>query len=189
MIDPKLNEIPVEGRVAADETLDEAQKSERRRGSRTGLSISDTIAGDTTLSSGSRGVDTSGVSAGAGAGAGLSNVTPGRGDESPAPNLAPNATGTGTTPRGGVNPAGLAESTRSATFSEAISNRPPSSREPVSTGGAASAVPNTLDVAERAYQIWCSKGCPQGTAEEDWHQAERELTSERSGNWSRAAAI
>lgn len=31
------------------------------------------------------------------------------------------------------------------------------------------------DVAARAYSIWQAKGCPQGTAEEDWEQAERQL--------------
>jgi len=32
-------------------------------------------------------------------------------------------------------------------------------------------------IAARAYEIWTSKGCPKGTSEEDWAQAERQLSS------------
>lgn len=32
-------------------------------------------------------------------------------------------------------------------------------------------------IAERAYQIWRAKGSPAGTCEEDWCQAERQLTA------------
>ena len=27
----------------------------------------------------------------------------------------------------------------------------------------------------RAYELWIQRGCPDGSADEDWHQAEREL--------------
>ena len=30
-------------------------------------------------------------------------------------------------------------------------------------------------VSERAYEIWMERGCPEGTAEEDWYAAEREI--------------
>jgi hypothetical protein len=30
-------------------------------------------------------------------------------------------------------------------------------------------------VAERAYFRWLERGCPMGTAEQDWFEAEREL--------------
>ena len=30
-------------------------------------------------------------------------------------------------------------------------------------------------VAKRAYHIWCSHGCPPGTAKQDWLQAEAEM--------------
>jgi hypothetical protein len=30
-------------------------------------------------------------------------------------------------------------------------------------------------VSERAYEIWMERGCPEGTAEEDWYMAEREI--------------
>ncbi len=31
-------------------------------------------------------------------------------------------------------------------------------------------------IAQRAYSIWLSNGCPDGCEEEHWHQAERELS-------------
>ena len=31
------------------------------------------------------------------------------------------------------------------------------------------------EVAERAYQLWAKQGYPEGSAEENWLQAEREL--------------
>lgn len=33
------------------------------------------------------------------------------------------------------------------------------------------------EVAELAYQRWVEKGCPQGIAEEDWLDAEKEVRS------------
>ena len=39
------------------------------------------------------------------------------------------------------------------------------------------AKPMHNQVAVRAYDIWKSKGCPAGTSEEDWYQAERQLTA------------
>jgi hypothetical protein len=38
--------------------------------------------------------------------------------------------------------------------------------------------PSHAQIAERAYEIWKSKGCPAGTCEEDWSQAERQLTAQ-----------
>jgi hypothetical protein len=34
-------------------------------------------------------------------------------------------------------------------------------------------------IAARAYEIWQRHGCPQGTAMQDWYQAETELRNER----------
>lgn len=31
------------------------------------------------------------------------------------------------------------------------------------------------EVAARAYQRWLARGCPLGTPEEDWYEAERDL--------------
>jgi hypothetical protein len=35
--------------------------------------------------------------------------------------------------------------------------------------------PDIEQIKERAHQLWMERGRPDGTAEEDWHQAEREL--------------
>lgn len=43
------------------------------------------------------------------------------------------------------------------------------------------APPEEGDVAELAYRRWLERGCPQGSAEEDWFEAEREVRS-RSGS-------
>jgi hypothetical protein len=37
--------------------------------------------------------------------------------------------------------------------------------------------PSREQIAGRAYEIWKLKGCPRDTAEEDWKQAERQLTA------------
>jgi hypothetical protein len=92
MIDLKLNELPVdaEGDFENNPKYTEAQKAEiRRRRERAGLSIKDTIAGDELMSVGARGVDTSGVESGAGAGAGTSELTPAAPGESPMPDVEP----------------------------------------------------------------------------------------------------
>jgi hypothetical protein len=102
MIDPKLNEIPVDN-VTEDELTEEKLTEEERiarsrAAAARGLSINDTIARNANLSVGAQGVDTSGVAAGAGAGAGSTSVTPTSSD-SPAPQIVPGARGTGMTPR------------------------------------------------------------------------------------------
>ncbi len=33
------------------------------------------------------------------------------------------------------------------------------------------------EIASRAYELWLERGCPDGSAEEDWHQAEQEVES------------
>jgi hypothetical protein len=37
--------------------------------------------------------------------------------------------------------------------------------------------PTSDEVAARAYAIWEENGCPEGTEQEDWYQAERELAA------------
>jgi hypothetical protein len=104
MIDPKLNELPVdaEGDFAdvPESSLTEEQKAERRKRAKAGLSINETVARDANLSVGARGVDTSGVQSGAGAGAGLTNSTPAAPDENPEPEIVKGPRGSGMTPRG-----------------------------------------------------------------------------------------
>jgi hypothetical protein len=34
-------------------------------------------------------------------------------------------------------------------------------------------------IAQRAYEYWNERGCPDGSPEEDWYRAERELKSHR----------
>jgi len=93
MIDLKLNEIP-----ADPEILTEAERQKRMAETPArGLSINDTIARDANLSVGARGADTSGVAAGAGAGAGGTFLTPDV-SGSPLPEIVPSGRGTGTTP-------------------------------------------------------------------------------------------
>jgi hypothetical protein len=33
-------------------------------------------------------------------------------------------------------------------------------------------------IAMRAYEKWCQRGCPHGSDQLDWYEAERELSSE-----------
>jgi Protein of unknown function (DUF2934) len=35
--------------------------------------------------------------------------------------------------------------------------------------------PDVELIKARAFELWCKRGCPHGSADEDWHQAEREL--------------
>ena len=93
MIDPKFNDIAVEEDLLTDEQREAHLKATPIRG----LSINDTIAHDANLSVGARGVDTSGVRSGAGAGAGSSYLTPDP-DDSAAPEIEPGVRGTGMSP-------------------------------------------------------------------------------------------
>ena len=36
------------------------------------------------------------------------------------------------------------------------------------------------DIAVRAYQLWEERGCPAGSDQQDWFQAEKELGTRRS---------
>jgi len=48
---------------------------------------------------------------------------------------------------------------------------------------------NEIEIAARAYEIWQSRGCPSGSAEEDWFQAERELKTQQTKSSSAAGAL
>ncbi|HTB20675.1 MAG TPA: DUF2934 domain-containing protein [Bryobacteraceae bacterium] len=41
--------------------------------------------------------------------------------------------------------------------------------------------PDIEEIKHRAYQLWCERGCPHGSADQDWHRAEQELR-ERNGS-------
>lgn len=161
MIDPKLNELPVKrsGTVEdADESaLSPDQGEDRRRQVRAGLSINDTVARNASLSVGSRGADTSGVEAGTGAGAGLTRTTPTSGS-TPAPEVVPGARGSGTTARGSVGV-----------------DQEPTVRVDEQSDWKNDTAPSSDRIAARAFECWHARGCPDGSPEVDWHQAEQEL--------------
>lgn len=35
--------------------------------------------------------------------------------------------------------------------------------------------PDNTAIEVRAYELWCARGCPDGSPELDWYQAEEEL--------------
>jgi len=39
--------------------------------------------------------------------------------------------------------------------------------------------PDIETIRLRAYELWCERGCPEGSADQDWHRAERELRATR----------
>jgi hypothetical protein len=45
--------------------------------------------------------------------------------------------------------------------------------------------PSQQDIAKLAYALWEERGMPEGSAEEDWIEAERQLRGERPSPLSR----
>jgi hypothetical protein len=174
MVDPKLNEIPV--KHSASNPQSDSRKEAIPGRATQGLSIQDTIAGDSTLSVGARGVDTSGVRAGAGtAGAGSSTVTPTTA-ASPAPGISPGVR---------TNAGGQASIGRSDTGLPGTGTTD-SSDARADTGDE----PSWDEVSVRAYEIWCEQGCPTGSCDSDWRQAQEELRARRrNGNRVSAATV
>ncbi len=39
------------------------------------------------------------------------------------------------------------------------------------------ALPTHEDIASLAYALWQERGCPEGSSEEDWFRAEKELST------------
>jgi len=165
MIDAKLNELAPEAERAKSGNKAEAGKT-------AGLSIKDTIAGPASLSTGGRGVDTSGVSAGAGVGAGMTQTTATTAGESPAPNIVPGERTSGTTVRGGSNAQSPAASMPSTDTEVHASDS--------TTSGAGRYAYNSEEIAAHAYRCWHERGCPDGSPEVDWHRAEEELRNRKS---------
>ena len=152
MIDPKLNEIPVD--TENQKTLSEEELALRSKQPRSGLSINDTVAANANLSTGSRGVDTSGVRAGSGAGAGSTMVTAGSTGDSPMPNVEPGARGSGTTVMGSrAETSGTSTSPSGTLYEEDLTEE------------------DRRMISARAYDSWCERGCPHGTPEVDWQRA------------------
>jgi hypothetical protein len=157
ILDPKFDRLPEDAtgefENIPENELTEEQRAQRRP--RRGLSVNDTVAGGPNMSVGARGFDVSGVEGGAGAGAGMTQVTPGSQGESPAPNVVPGARGTGNAPRGDW------------TIHE-------------QQGADPTLGPTNDEIASRAYEIWNECGCPHGSHEEHWLQAEQELRARRT---------
>jgi Protein of unknown function (DUF2934) len=162
MIETKLNEIPVKNSTSKMQP-DFRKEAASGRGTQ-GLSIRDTIAGDSARSVGARGVDTSGVQTGAGVAAGAVSVTPSA-SASPAPAIVPGAR---------LNANGQSANARADT------RLPGTGHTDLSEAGRdASDEPTWDEISLRAYEIWCEQGCPMGSCDNDWRQAEEELRSER----------
>jgi len=176
MIDPKLNEIPVKqspSNLQSDSRTEAIP--EHATQARQGLSIQDTIAGDNTMSVGGRGVDTSGVRAGAGAGAGTATVTPAT-RTSPAPEIVPGAR---------LNSAGQSSIDRSDTGVPGTGHT-----ESSQAGSSVKDEPTQEEIAMRAHEIWLEQGCPSGSCESDWLRAEIELRrARRAGSRAAAASV
>ncbi len=177
MIDPKFNALPTDApgdfKKTAEETLSEEQGTGQARKPRPGLSINDTIAAGANLSVGSRGVDTSGTSVGAGAGAGMTFTTP-QDDGSPAPNIVPGSRGSGTTPRG-----------------DAASRQTPTTRLDAGTEGAGTEEAHsftTEEISACAYECWHERGRPHGSSEEDWERAIQRLRERKERERKSAAS-
>jgi len=167
MIDPKLNEV-----IPETEGTKSGKKVEGGNRSASGLSVKDTVAVPANLSVGARGVETSGTSAGAGIGAGMTYTTPTTAGESPAPGIAPGERTSGTTVRGGSN-AGAPGEYMPSTNTEVHSNQSSGSSD---AGGSYT----SDDLAAHAYRCWHERGCPDGSPEVDWHRAEEELKNRRT---------
>jgi hypothetical protein len=172
MIDPRFNALPVEteDEELPGESLSETERPERLRKPRPGLSINDTVAAGANLSVGSRGVDTSGSSVGAGAGAGMTFTTPGD-DGSPAPNIVPGSRGSGTTPR-----------------SDSVSGQMPTTRLDAGTEARETVSFSTEEISERAYHCWHERGCPHGSPDVDWERAQQLLRDEKDRERRTAAS-
>jgi len=172
MIDPKFNELADKTKTGPEDLsetdLEGTETPTQARAPRPGLSVNEPIAADANLSVGGRGVDTSGVRAGAGAGAGSSYITPGSRGETPAPNVVPGPTGSGTTPLSDASPG--QRPTQQASRDEYRSS---------ASSGSGSSDLSYDEIASHAYRCWVERGCPAGSPEEDWQRAEQELRRRR----------
>ena len=161
MIETKLNEIPVNNSTS-NRQPDFRKEAASGRGTQ-GLSIRDTIAGNAMLSVGARGVDTSGVQTGAGVGAGAVSVTPTT-SASPAPRIVAGAR---------LNANGQSR------IDGGDTGLPGTGHTDLSEAGRGASEPTWDEISVRAYEIWCEQGCPMGSCDDDWRQAEEELRGER----------
>lgn len=182
MIDPKLNELPIDPNDEIANAGDGrvTEKTQAESGKRRGLSVNDTVASNANLSVGSRGVDTSGVKAGAGAGAGMAMTAAGETGESPAPQIMGGDRGAGTTTLGTNN-------------SKTTGSTVPATGSGISGGAAESGhlagdlAGSEGEIAALAYNYWCDRGCPVGSPEVDWKRAEEKYRASKGGVTARSA--
>ncbi len=181
MIDPKLNEIPANTKTGRNDLSDGSSATANTATGakpRAGLSINDTIASDANLSVGSRGVDTSGVRAGTGAGDGGTFVTPGSAGESPAPHIVPGARGSGMTALSNTATGQRPTQTDATETQVSEGSFPGQTHHHTSNSLFSSGEGFELsydEIASHAYRCWHERGCPEGSPEEDWQRAEQEL--------------
>ena len=64
---------------------------------------------------------------------------------------------------------------KSKTASAVDESHYPEQHEVEINGSEADALPGHDRIAERAFELWQARGCPDGSAEQDWLQAEAEL--------------
>lgn len=166
MIDPKFNELPDDGPKVATGVTPEGARAPGATQPRKGLSINETIAGDSLLSDGSRGVDTSGVRTGSGAGAGGTSLTT-AGSTSPAPSIEASSRGT---------------STGQGSIGHSDTGLPGTGFTEIEAPKEDAYSPSHEEISARAYQNWTERGCPVGSAEADWELAYQQLRAERSSN-------
>ena len=53
---------------------------------------------------------------------------------------------------------------------------------PSSVHDASPAATREARIAQRAYELWQQRGCPENSAESDWFEAEQEFDEEREGS-------
>ena len=199
MIDPKFNEIEDTSETGLKKPSNSGLTAETPAQPRRGLSINDTIASDASLSVGSRGTDTSGVRAGAGAGAGSTYLTPGSAGESPAPSIIPGARGSGTTALGGINPdqAPTIQDDLTDDSEERSSGVLGVSQSPITSSvisderyviGEDTYDLSHEEISAHAYTCWRERGSPVGSPQEDWDRAIQELRARKRGLSSSATA-
>jgi len=156
MTDPKLNDLPDKTKAGTRNVsstgLEEHETLLSAERPRPGLSVNDTVAANANLSVGGRGADTSGVRAGAGAGGGTTHLSAASSNRSPAPSVDPGPGGVGGTTPLSTSASNLRSESSAASHDE---------------------------IAAHAYRCWHERGCPEGSPEEDWHRAERELRERR----------
>ena len=51
--------------------------------------------------------------------------------------------------------------------------------EAANTNNSSKTSTSTEEIAALAYQLWQERGCPEGSAEEDWYEAQRKLQASR----------